>query len=165
MHDNQREVTFRIYQGESREVKNNVLLGSLNINVPPRPAGEVDIEVRFSYTVDGILETECTVLATGEKHQLVIENSPGALNPEELQAQLAKLAALKVHPRDQMENTFFLNRGARLYQESLGRTRIVVGEALSTFRDALESQNPQRIALAQQDFRALLNELEGEVLL
>ena len=37
--DNQRHVHFGIYQGEARMVQDNVLLGEIDIPVPPGPAG------------------------------------------------------------------------------------------------------------------------------
>ena len=38
--DNQRKLSFSIYQGEAREVSGNVKLGELSVDVPARPAGE-----------------------------------------------------------------------------------------------------------------------------
>ncbi|KPC55011.1 Hsp70 family protein [Amantichitinum ursilacus] len=163
--DNQKSVLFKIYQGESREVKDNVFLGELELDVPPRPAGAVDIEVRFTYTIDGLLETECVVPESGEKKRLLIEKTPGALSADEVQAQLEKLAALKIHPRAQTENTFLLNRAARLYQETLGHERVVVGEALSQFRAILETQDERLIEEGRKALHRVLTDLEGEVLL
>ncbi|GAB7127658.1 molecular chaperone HscC [Silvimonas sp. JCM 19000] len=163
--DNQRSVLLRIYQGESHEVKDNVFLGELEITVPPRPAGAVDLEVRFTYSIDGLLEAECVVPESGEKKRLLIEKTPGALSPAEIQAQLDKLAALKIHPRDQTENAFLLNRAARLYQEMLGHERMVIGEALARFRTVLETQDAAQIAEGRQALHRLLTDVEGEVLL
>ncbi len=46
--DNQNAVKLCIFQGESRLVKYNIYLGELEVPVPPRRAGEVRIEVRFT---------------------------------------------------------------------------------------------------------------------
>ncbi|GLS05151.1 molecular chaperone HscC [Chitiniphilus shinanonensis] len=164
MSDNQRLVTVRIFQGESRSVGDNVYLGELDIKVPPKPAGEISLEVRFTYTLDGILETECT-LDSGERHRLVIEKNPGVLDAEETERRLATLAALKTHPRDQLENTLLLNRAERLYQERLGGEREYVGHLIAQFRAALESQDARTILDARREMQRRLDELAGELLL
>ncbi|GAA5786827.1 Hsp70 family protein [Chitiniphilus shinanonensis] len=164
MSDNQRLVTVRIFQGESRSVGDNVYLGELDIKVPPKPAGEISLEVRFTYTLDGILETECT-LDSGERHRLVIEKNPGVLDAEETERRLAALAALKTHPRDQLENTLLLNRAERLYQERLGGEREYVGHLIAQFRAALESQDARTILDARREMQRRLDELAGELLL
>lgn len=51
--DHQSSLRLRLYQGESREVRNNVYLGELTIEgLPPRPRGEVEVEVEFQLTAD-----------------------------------------------------------------------------------------------------------------
>ena len=63
--DHQLEPLVEIYQGEGREVKSNVKLGSLTVPVPPQPAGEVGLECRFSYDTSGLLEVDIKVPASG----------------------------------------------------------------------------------------------------
>ncbi|TJZ64482.1 Hsp70 family protein [Chitiniphilus eburneus] len=164
MSDNQRAVTVRIFQGESRSVSDNVYLGELDIKVPPKPAGEVSLEVRFTYTLDGILEAECT-LDSGERHRVVIEKNPGVLDAGEVEHRLVALAALKTHPRDQLENTLLLNRAERLYRERLGGEREYVGHVIAQFRAALESQDARTILDARREMQLRLDELAGELLL
>lgn len=54
--DNQSSVTLRIFQGESREAAKNEYLGELRLTgLPPRPAGEVQVEVRFKVDEESIL--------------------------------------------------------------------------------------------------------------
>lgn len=165
MHDNQKAVMLKIYQGESSQVRDNVFLGDLTIDVPQRPAGEVELSVRFTYTVDGLLEAECIVLATGETTRLVIEKNPGELTTREVNERLQKLATLKIHPRDQLESTVLINRADRLYQEHLGDQRQMIGDNLLRFRSALDTQDPRTIADARKGFKRFLDTLEGEILL
>lgn len=54
IYDQQTQVNFKIYQGESRRVVDNIFLAELLVNVPPKPVGEVKIEVRFTYDINGI---------------------------------------------------------------------------------------------------------------
>src|SRR5205823_1017277 len=67
IHPEQDRIDLKIYQGESRRVEENTLLGNLEIKgLKARPgqrhAGEID--VRFSFDTNGILEVEVTVLAS-----------------------------------------------------------------------------------------------------
>ncbi|MOA12222.1 Chaperone protein HscC [compost metagenome] len=160
LHDNQKCVLLKIYQGESRMVKDNIALGELDIPVPPRPAGEVELDVRFTYDNNGILEAEVQVPATGEMHSLVIEKNPGVLAPEEIRRRLAELAQLKVHPRDQMVNTVLLARLERLYQEHLGEVREMLAQMAGSFQQVLAAQEPERIAEMRQAIEEHLDKLE-----
>ncbi|MEI9987182.1 MAG: Hsp70 family protein [Aliidongia sp.] len=69
----------------------------------PRPARS-GVDIRFTYDVSGLLEVETAVLSTGAKDRLVIEGNPGILTAPEIAERLAKLAHLKIHPRDDARN-------------------------------------------------------------
>jgi molecular chaperone HscC len=159
--DNQKVLTVNIYQGEARLVKDNVFLGSIEIPLPPGKASEVFMSVRFTYDASGLLEAEMAVRGTDEKYRLVIEDNPGVLTPEEIEHRFAELAALKIHPREQMINTSLIARGERLYEESLGDLRERVRRLLSEFESALNSQSPERIDSTRQHVEKAFNEVEG----
>jgi molecular chaperone HscC len=72
VYDGQRQIEVKIYQGESRLVSDNVQLGALEIPVPPRRTGEITVECRFTYDVDGLLEVDVRIPQTGEKYQIAI---------------------------------------------------------------------------------------------
>ncbi|MFI8558530.1 Hsp70 family protein [Pseudomonas putida] len=163
LHDNQKLVKVEIYQGESRMVSNNIFLGELEIPVPPLKAGEVSLDVRFTYDNNGLLEAQVHLPINGETRRLVIENNPGVLPPEEIAQRLAALEALKVHPRDQQINTLLLARLDRLYQESLGESREHVGALASYFQQMLDTQDEHQIRKARSDINERLAQFEGEV--
>ena len=160
LHDQQTQVRVQIFQGESRLVKDNILLGELRVDVPPRKAGEVSLTVRFTYDINGLLEAEVTTGITGETRRLVIENNPGVLNKEEVAQRLTSLQALKVHPRERQVNSLLVARLDRLFQESLGDQRMYVGELAAHFQHALDSQDEQRIREAYTEIVRHLDELE-----
>ena len=160
LHDNQSKVLFRIFQGESRLVKDNIKLGELEIDVPPRKAGEVSIDVRFTYDNNGILETDVTIPLTGANHRLVIENNPGVLNPDEIQERLKALEKLKIHPRDQQVNTHMVARLERLYQELLGDERETAGYLATQFQQILETQDERKISEVRKQIAEQLDRLE-----
>lgn len=154
LHDNQQHVLLQIYQGESRLVKDNIPLGELDIPVPRRKAGEVTLDVRFTYDKNGILEAEVTLPGNGERHSLVIEKNPGVLSPAEISQRLEELAQLKIHPREEQANTLLMARLERLYQESLGEVREMFAQMAGNFQQVLETQDVARIA----DMRAAIEQ-------
>ncbi len=161
--DHQRIVSIKIFQGESRQVQDNIFLGELEVPVPPRPAGEVEVTVRYTYTVDGLLEAECTVTGSPEKHRLVIEKNPGSLTPEEVAERLSELSKLKIHPREQLENTLTLNRMQRMYEEHLGDKRAYIGQLIGRFQKDLQTQDSRLINESRRDLNKLLDNIEGEL--
>lgn len=160
--DNQKVVRLGIFQGESRLVANNIFLGELEIPVPPRKAGEVTLDVRFTYDNNGLLEAQVHLPINGETRRLVIENNPGVLAPEEIAQRLAALEALKVHPRDQQINTLLLARLDRLYQESLGDGRQYIAGLANHFQQVLDTQDEHRIRKARGDVIQRLAHFEQE---
>jgi molecular chaperone HscC len=161
LQDNQEHVLLKIFQGESRLVKDNVALGELDIKVPKRKAGEVALDVRFTYDNNGLLEAQVVIPLTGDKHSLVIENNPGVLTPEEIQQRLEGLALLKIHPRDQQVNTVLTARLERLYQESLGQMREQIAHWAKQFQHVLDSQDERRIREARSELTQQLGTLDN----
>ena len=160
--DNQREMHVRIFQGESRLVKDNIFLGDVTVKFPPLPASEASAEVRFTYDINGILEVEVHVLPTKQKYRSVIEENPGVLRPEEIAEKLKRLEKLKIHPRDKEENRAVLSRAERLYEENLGEIRQLIGEEISLFVGALDTQDNHLIAEANKRLTNVLQNLEGD---
>ena len=158
--DNQKVMALRVFQGESRLVKDNVPLGELKIKLPPGPAGKEDVDVRFTYDTSGLLEVQATTVSTGKVMTLVIEGNPGVMTPEEIAKRLTVLAKLKVHPRDDMENRAIIARAERLFEERLGDTRSRIGHSLGVLTAAIERQQPDEIDEARKALNALLDEID-----
>ncbi|AGH86357.1 Chaperone protein hscC (Hsc62) (plasmid) [Ralstonia solanacearum] len=159
--DNQAAINLRVFQGESPRVADNVFLGELRIPVQPRPAGQVQLDVRFTYDVNGILEAEGTVVETGETHVLVIEENPGVMTPDEVRERLSALAAIKIHPRDQAENRAVMARAERVFEQLLGPQRGAVGNAIAVFQGALDGQESERIREVRTAVKRLLDQVES----
>lgn len=160
--DNQKKISVEILQGESRLAKENILLGELTVPVPPAKGGEQAIDVRYTYDINGILEVEVTVVATGVKKTMVIEKNPGYMSKEEVNKRLEELKEIKIHPREKEENKHLIARGERLYEESIGLARTYISEGLSRFEDALDRQDEREIVQAYEELKKLLNEIEKE---
>ncbi len=158
--DHQKKLEVGIFQGESRRVENNVKLGDLSIEVPPAPAGEQTIDVRYTYDINGILEVEVTSKATGEKKRVIIEKNAGALTKEEIEARMQELQDIKIHPRDRTENRLLLARGERLYEELLGYDREKLSYLLQEFERVLGTQNDREIKKAAKVLNEQLESIE-----
>jgi molecular chaperone HscC len=159
--DGQRSVRFDIYQGESRIAKDNILLGTMDVPVPPAPAGEVEVAVRFTYDINGLLEVDVQVPKTGEKRQLVIADEESAAAVD-FDKRRAELAALKHHPREADANKAALARALRCYESFLGDQRQYVGQATAEFESVLDGQDPREVERAREQLIATLDALEGE---
>ena len=159
--DNQREIAFGIYQGEARDVKNNVKLGEIKAPVPPRPAGEVVVDVRFSYDTSGLLEVDLEVAASGLKRNLVIVDEDDKRNQKDIEGRRKLLEKLKVHPRDEAENVAMLARAERAYEGFTGHVRDMIGGLLTELLGALEKQDPRLIADARDNLARLLDEIDA----
>jgi molecular chaperone HscC len=158
--DNQKIMALRVFQGESRLVKDNVPLGELKVKLPSGPAGKEEVDVRFTYDTSGLLEVQATTASTGRVETLVIEGNPGVLSADEIGKRLAALAKLKVHPRDDMENRAVIARAERLFEERLGDTRAMIGRSLGALTAALERQQPDEIEEARKSLNTLLDEID-----
>ena len=161
MQERQERMTIDVYQGENPLVANNIKLGEIDIKLDPRRSAEENsVVVRFTYDINGLLQVEVTERATGQRHELVLEQNPGLLTPEDIRARLAALASLKVHPRDQLENIAVLTRAERMYEEYL-HERERLQEWILHFRSALDTQDNTLIAKQRQAFADALDQLEA----
>jgi len=160
--DDQEKLLIDIYQGESRYTKNNIRLGQLEISVPPSPAGEQPIKVRYTYDINGMLEVQVHVLSTDEISSVVIEENPGHLSKLEIAKRLKALEKIKIHPREQMPNRTLVARAERLYEQTLGKVRQSIAESLLRFNAVINQQNPHDITEACQQLSAQLDYIEAK---
>ena len=158
--DNQAMLAVHIFQGESRRCSQNIELGDVELKVPPMKAGEVKVDVRYTYDVNGILDVDIAVADHGIERNLVIRKLAGDVSDEDIARRRIELAALKVHPRDQDQNRLVLARANRLYEQLLGDEREQVGRWLGQFEATLSRQDGHEIGEARKQFAAALDTLE-----
>ena len=162
MQDGQREIKLEIFQGESPRVANNVLLGTLDIHLAPKMRkNQAAIEVRFTYDINGVLQVESTTLGTGEKRELILQDTPGVLSEAELRERLAALSAIKVHPREDQANLATIARIERLYEERLDQ-RGLLQDWLARFMAVVEGQDRVRIERERAELSQALDQLEAQ---
>ncbi len=144
VYDNQEKCKVQVYQGESYLVSNNVLIGTIDVTLPIRPAN-LEIIIRYSYDMNGILDVDVTVPESKETFCQTIVNSPTSLTNEEIEKSKLKLKNLKFHPRDQEENILLLTKLEKIYEESLGELRMYVMSIINNFKGKLNGQNNSEI--------------------
>jgi len=157
---NQSSVDFDIYQGESRDLRNNLLLGTLEVKLPNSKKRE-DIEVRYSYDANGLLEVETTIVSNGHKETLVLQNNAERMSEEQVQESLEKLKLLKIHPSEKEENRLILARGERLFEFATGEQRRYISSVMTEFERALQTQDDRTIRKAQTDTKAIFDALDA----
>ncbi|MBF5040467.1 molecular chaperone HscC [Methylophilus sp. 13] len=161
-HDGQTQLSIRVFQGESRDCSKNVLLDTIEIDIPSKPKGEISADIRFTYDINGMLEVDVDVEKANIHKSLIISKLGAHVDPEELEERRKVLAALKIHPRDQEENRYLVERAERLYEQSLGERRNTVRLVLTQFISVLEKQDLLEIKKARDAFNMALNSLESE---
>lgn len=120
--DFQDAMEFRIYQGESMMVKDNLLLGTLEIDGLPRQwAGEVSAVATFLYDINGILDIH--VDRPGKSVHKVIMNRNIGLSEEQLEEKLKELNHMAMYPKGKERDRLLIERARRVYMESTGHVR------------------------------------------
>lgn len=162
VHEDQQEILVQVYQGESRYVRNNLFLGDLRIPLPER-GQQRSIDIRFTYDTSGLLEViviSGTAREPVHSERLIIEQRPGRMSPEDIETALARLATLKIHPRDNQINRVLLARAERLYEQSLGESRAALSKQMDHFQQVLSSQQDDMITQGREAFQRWLDEFE-----
>ena len=149
--DDQTTITVDAYQGEHPMAAKNQKLGEYVIrNIPRGAHGSQGVDIRFSYDLNGILEVETTVMSTGDKSALLIEQQPGRLTAAQIDEARIAMGRLKFHAQDALPNVTALNRADALYMELAGPERLQLGEFIAHFRAALASQDERTIAQVRE---------------
>jgi molecular chaperone HscC len=165
IHREQTCLTIKVFQGESRDTADNIELGSLSLPLPQQASADKQVDVRFTYDINGLLEVETTVRATGLVRTLLIEQNPGAMSADQVAHSLAALARLKLPPREWAEVRALQERMKRLYQQNLGQRRAWIGERIGQFDTIVARQNPREIASAIEILGEALLQFDTSTLL
>lgn len=69
--DGQREMRFVVLQGDNERAEGNTRLGEFVVDdIPPRPSGEIEIQLIFEVGLDGLLRVTARNTTTGKTHRL-----------------------------------------------------------------------------------------------
>ncbi|MDR2875514.1 MAG: molecular chaperone HscC [Methylobacillus sp.] len=160
MESGQKTILLDIRQGESPKSSENLRLGTLEVPVPPRQKGEAEVEVRFTYDANGLLEVEAHVPLTEKTVRSLIHRDSQVMDEASIAVALEKMKDLKIHPRDQQENAYLIQRAKRLYEDHLGNVRETIGHELTRFEVALDTQDERVVRDARADFKSFLDHID-----
>ncbi|MDP9939264.1 molecular chaperone HscC [Ectopseudomonas alcaliphila] len=156
-HAQQEYIRIEVYQGERPWVRDNIFVDAFEVKLTQ--TGQIQaLDVRFSYDINGLLEVDVT-LESGQRHGHVIDRSPTGLSAEARAASQARLAGLKIHPRDTLHNRTLLARLERAWMQTLGAEREQIGQWLDEFQSVLGAQQEQPITAARQRLEQELDAL------
>ncbi len=157
VNDYQTSLLFGIYQGENRTVNKNLLIGEIEVAVPPNPAGKETVSVTFTYDINSLLEVIVKVESTGKTKKMIIMNEDCGITEEEAMKRFEELEYLKIPPREQEENKLVLFKAEELYEELMGMERDYIGECISKFEYILNSGEPEDIEQARNDMKEIIH--------
>ncbi len=156
---NQPQVNLRVYEGEGRKVKDNLLLGELSVtDIPPGPAGQ-PIHVRFTYDINGLLEVEAIIPETGQRTNIVLTNHCSNLSEREIKKATANLKKLKFYPRDDLKNKKLVLFCERMVGEVSTFHRKELEESIDMFEHAMSSGDSNLFDAAKQGLMVTLSRL------
>jgi molecular chaperone HscC len=156
---NQREVNIDVYQGEHRLVEKNHKLGELKLSgIPPGPAGQ-EINIRFTYDLNGILEVEGYVPGVGKKFRTVLTQHVRNLGDDELAEAVERLQKLKYYPREDVANQNLLRYSERIVGEVSPFQRSQLEEAIDSFESAMGESDLEMVTFTRQGLLQVLSML------
>lgn len=91
--DYQTKMNIKVYQGESKFVAENQLVSDeLHIDgIPSNEAGKEEVEISFSYDINGAIHLGAKILSTGKEVSQVIQYQHGVMSESEKQGALIRM--------------------------------------------------------------------------
>ena len=169
--DYQTTVRLLVLQGESEDATENDLLGEFSLEgLRPAPKGEVEIEVTFQISADGVVSVSAKNLETGQEQAIVVTATSG-LTPEELKAMATENQDHLVDMRAQERISHLrqrLDRTLRSMDNIMPRVKTLLknnefaSEALEKAESVIERSRTSILAKPSQDLQGDLERLERD---
>ena len=151
--DNQTVIRIAIYQGESLNIAENLFLGDFEINVPKNLAGRENVEVRFTYDING---------STGEKRNKLIIN--GEMSEEEKNERIKILEELKIQSENQYKDKLLIERANRIFSEIVNmEIRNRISSYLDKYSLIVRTGDKISIQKAKREFTNFLDKIDPEM--
>lgn len=154
-------ITLRVFEGEAREVKDNVLLGELEVTGIPSGGPRNVVEVTFTYDLSGVVEVQARLLETGRVATKLLARDGRTLPPEELEQARNRIEQLKLDPAERPQYRELLARANVLWGDLVGDARRLLGEAIHDFEEAMASRTPPVISGAEAQLRGICERFEA----
>lgn len=160
--DQQTRVHVDIYQGEQMHARDNLCLGELTVNVPPRPKGKESVDVTFTYDINGILVVDVLVNSTGERHRRLL-GGKGRLSEEQVRKRLEELSTLVLNPRDDERCRTLCARAESLYAQATGDLRDAIEARYHDFVQDMHTVSPAMLERLIPRMQRFLDSVEQQV--
>ena len=177
--DYQTSVKILVLQGESDKAAENELLGEFILSgLRKAPRGEVEVEVTFSISADGLVSVSAKDLETGREQSITVTATSG-LTEEELQKLVENSQHYMVEVRASEEFERQRQQAERLIAEvrelfpqvegimrgtSFGRDAIAKAEAvLARAQNEIRNQDPRSLQEVVESLERTLNMFRGVV--
>ena len=180
IHDNQKAVDVKIYQGEDPDALKNILIGEFLIEgLSKAPAGN-PIVTRLSLDLDGVLNVSSMEKKTGLEKSITIDNALRRYEKEEIEAARARIGAFfeeeeEVEEADILEGEAeeahaqharvqaraLVEKAERMLDEATPEDREDMVNLIETIRDAMASGNDAALKEAVDELSDILYYLES----
>ncbi len=172
--DNQPAVTVNVLQGERPMAKDNVPLGKFDLDgIPPAPRGVPQIEVTFDIDANGILKVSAKDLGT-QKEQHITISAPNKLSEAEVNnfvkqaeqfAEEDKKTKERIEAKNEADGVLYQTEKAlREHGDKVPQDeRLKIDQALSELKEAIKSDDTQRIKTAK-DNALMASQKLGEII-
>ncbi|HTE54241.1 MAG TPA: Hsp70 family protein [Kofleriaceae bacterium] len=157
--EGQTEIVFGVYEGDSRRVEENTRIGELRVKgLPPeRPT----VAVTFTYDLNGILEVEVKVVATGKTVSEVFRRDGTRPSAAELDRAAARIRQLKADPRQRPRFRDLLARADLLWKDVADHRREMLSSAIDQLEAAMATRTPQAMDEAYRSLLAVCERIDG----
>ena len=103
--DNQKKIVLKIYQGEREYSKNNFYLGKCVLyNIPPKPKGDILIQVTFSIDINGVLNVLAIEKSGGNESSINLDMIYDGLNEEKIEELIKKNSKINEEDKKALES-------------------------------------------------------------
>ena len=103
--DNQKKIVLKIYQGEREYSKNNTYLGKCVLNnIPPKPKGDIVINVTFSIDINGVLNIVAIEKSGGIKNTINLNMIYNGLNKDKIEEFVIKNNKINEDDKKKLES-------------------------------------------------------------
>ena len=160
LRDNQKLVDISVFQGESLDPKENLLLDRFSFPIPAKPAGEVAIVVTFSYDINSILLVDAVCTDNDSTHTRAI-SSNRKMTEEEKAKHIEALKGIQKETAAQSQNAQLLDRATQLFEEATEQTRAILTDRMQHFQKTVDTSRKIDAQKARNEFADFLAALDG----
>ena len=172
--DMQTAVTIHVLQGERAMAKDNISLGSFNLEgIPPAPRGVPQIEVTFDINADGVLNVSAKDLGTGKQMGITITASTKLSDAEkerlvreaEQYAEADKRAKEEAETRNQADSLIYTTEKtlAELGDKLTGDVKTRIQSGLEALKTAVKEGSLADIKAKMEDLEKVVQEAGAQV--